>query len=111
MAVFENQKQQGKDELSKVAGMSNGVRVFNEDGEVIAEFYAVKRKDNRLIVDGKALGVMRMDMIFTSEELLRGLKVVFSWGVVSYILLIPYFTVRAACRRCFKGPRKGIDAE
>jgi len=91
--------------------MSNGVRVFNEDGEVIAEFYAVKRKDNRLIVDGKALGVMRMDMIFTSEELLKGLKVVFSWSVVSYILLIPYFTVRAASRRCFKGPRKGIDAE
>jgi hypothetical protein len=91
--------------------MSNGVRVFNEDGEVIAEFYAVKRKDNRLIVDGKALGVMRMDMIFTSEELLKGLKVVFSWSVVSYILLIPYFTVRAAFRRCFKGPRKGIDAE
>ena len=111
MAVFENQKQQGKDELSKVAGMSNGVRVFNEDGEVIAEFYAVKRKDNRLIVDGKALGVMRMDMIFTSEELLKGLKVVFSWSVVSYILLIPYFTVRAAFRKCFKGPRKGIDAE
>jgi len=109
--VFENQKQQGQDELSKVAGMSNGVRVFNEDGEVIAEFYAVKRKDNRLIVDGKALGVMRMDMIFTSEELLKGLKVVFSWSVVSYILLIPYFTVRAASRRCFKGPRKGIDAE
>ena len=91
--------------------MSNGVRVFNEDGEVIAEFYAVKRKDNRLIVDGKALGVMRMDMIFTSEELLKGLKVVFSWSVVSYILLIPYFTVRAAFRKCFKGPRKGIDAE
>ena len=91
--------------------MSNGVRVFNEDGEVIAEFYAVKRKDNRLIVDGKALGVMRMDMIFTSEELLKGLKVVFSWSVASYILLIPYFTVRAAFRRCFKGPRKGIDAE
>jgi hypothetical protein len=91
--------------------MSNGIRVFNEDGEVIAEFYAVKRKDNRLIVDGKALGVMRMDMIFTSGELLKGLKVVFSWSVVSYILLIPYFTVRAAFRRCFKGPRKGIDAE
>lgn len=109
--MFEDQKQQGQDELSKVAGMSNGVRVFNEDGEVIAEFYAVKRKDNRLIVDGKALGVMRMDMIFTSEELLKGLKVVFSWSVVSYILLIPYFTVRAASRRCFKGPRKGIDAE
>ena len=109
--MFENQKQRGQDESSKVAGMSNGVRVFNEDGEVIAEFYTVKRKDNRLIVDGKALGVMRMDMIFTSEELLKGLKVVFSWSVVSYILLIPYFTMRAAFRKCFKGPRKGIDAE
>ncbi len=46
--------------------MRNGVKVLDQDGEVIAEFYAIKRKDNRLIVDGKALGVMRMDMILTA---------------------------------------------
>lgn len=91
--------------------MKPGVRVLDEDGEVIAEFYAIRRKDNKLIVDGKALGVMRMDMILTSEELLRGARILFSWGVVSYILLIPYFILRTAFRQCFRASQKGIEEE
>ena len=91
--------------------MKDGVKVLGEDGEVIAEFYAIKRKDNRLIVDGKALGVMRMDMILTSEELLKGTRMFFSWGVISYLLLIPYFILRTAFRRCCRGSRKGPEAE
>jgi len=87
--------------------MKPGVRVLGEDGEVIAEFYAVKRKDNSLIVDGKALGVMRMDMILTSGELLRGTRILLSWGVLSYLLLIPYFILRTAFRRCRGQSRKG----
>ncbi|HWR70548.1 MAG TPA: hypothetical protein VN415_05770 [Dehalococcoidia bacterium] len=86
--------------------MGNGVKVLDQDGEVIAEFYAIKRKDNRLIVDGKALGVMRMDMILTPAELLKGFKMALSWGVLSYILLVPYFTAREVFRRCFGGSRK-----
>ena len=86
--------------------MGNGVKVLDQDGEVIAEFYAIKRKDNRLIVDGKALGVMRMDMILTPLELLKGFKMVLSWGVLSYILLVPYFTLREVFRRCFRGSRR-----
>ena len=91
--------------------MGKGVRVLGEDGEVIAEFYAIKRKDNRLIVDGKALGVMRMDMILTSGELIKGTRIFFSWGVVSYILLIPYFAVRAAFRWRFKRLHEGTEGE
>ncbi len=91
--------------------MGNGVKVLDQDGEVIAEFYAIKRKDNRLIIDGKALGVMRMDMILTSPELLKGFRVAFSWGVLSYVLLIPYFTLREVFRRCFGGSRKADGEE
>jgi hypothetical protein len=91
--------------------MENGVKVLDQDGEVIAEFYTIKRKDNRLIVDGKALGVMRMDMVLTPEELLKGARILFSWGVASYIALIPYFTVRTAFRRCFKASHKVTEAE
>jgi len=86
--------------------MKPGVRVLGEDGELIAEFYAIKRKDNSLIVDGKALGVMRMDMILTSGELLRGARILLSWGVFSYLLLIPYFILRTAFRRCCGKSRK-----
>lgn len=87
--------------------MKPGVKVLGEDGEVIAEFYAVKRKDNKLIVDGKALGVMRMDMILTPRELLRGARILFSWGVISYIVLIPYFIVRTGVRRSFGVSKRG----
>jgi len=91
--------------------MKDGVKVLGEDGEVIAEFYAIKRKDDRLIVDGKALGVMRMDMILTPRELLRGARILFSWGVLSYILLTPYFILRTALRRVFRMSPKGPSAE
>ena len=91
--------------------MGKGVRVLDQDGEVIAEFYAIKRKDNRLIVDGKALGVMRMDMILTPAELLKGFKMALSWGVLSYILLVPYFTLREVFRRCFRGSHKATAGE
>lgn len=91
--------------------MGNVVKVLGEDGEVVAEFYAIRRKDNRLIVDGKALGIMRMDMILTSEELLKGIGMLLSWGVVSYVLLIPYFILRAAFRRCFRAVRKEPEEE
>jgi hypothetical protein len=91
--------------------MGNGVKVLDQDGEVIAEFYAIKRKDNRLIVDGKALGVMRMDMILTPPELLKGFKMALSWGVVSYIMLVPYFALREVFRRCFRGSRRAVQGE
>lgn len=88
--------------------MQNGVKVLDPDGEVIAEFYAVKREDNKLIVDGKALGVMRMDMILLPRELLKCIRMALSWSVLSYILLIPYFTLREVFRRCFG--RSGKEA-
>lgn len=91
--------------------MEDGVKVLDQDGEVIAEFYAIKRKDNRLIVDGKALGVMRMDMVLLPRELLKGVKMALSWDVLSYILLVPYFTVREGFRRCFRGSRKVAGGE
>lgn len=87
--------------------MKDGVRVLGEDGEVIAEFYAIRRKDNRLIVDGKALGVMRMDMILVPGELLRGARLLFSWGVFSYLLLTPYFILRTAYRKYSRVSQRG----
>jgi hypothetical protein len=91
--------------------MGNSVKVLDQDGEVIAEFYAIKRQDNRLIVDGKALGVMRLDMILTPPELLKGFRMALSWGVLSYILLVPYFTLREAFRRCFRGSRQAVEGK
>ena len=74
--------------------MAKETKVYDENGEVVVEVYSIKRKGDQLVVDGKALGVMRMDMIFTLEEIFNGLKMVLCWGVISFILLLPYFSLR-----------------
>ncbi len=45
-------------------------------------------------MDTKALDVMRMDVIITPSEVWKILKMVFSWPVISFILLLPYFALR-----------------
>ena len=79
--------------------MKDGVKVYNEDGEPIAVFYAVKRKGDKLVVDGKALDVMRMDMIFTSDEIFKAIRMALCWSVISFALLLPYFGVKRLFRR------------
>ncbi len=75
-----------------------GMKVFTDEGEICAVFYTVKREGDKLIVDGKALDTMRMDMVFTAEEVFRGMKMIFSWPVISFVLLLPYFY----CKKLFK---------
>ena len=79
--------------------MKDGVKVYNEDGEPIAVFYAVERKGDKLVVDGKALDVMRMDMIFTSDEIFKAIRMALCWSVISFTLLLPYFGVKRLFRR------------
>ena len=82
--------------------MVKETKVYDKNGEIVAVFYSVKRKGDRLVVDGKALGVMRMDMIFTPGEIFNGLKMALCWGVISFILLLPYFSLRQLVRRFCK---------
>lgn len=84
-----------------LTAMKKPITVYTQDGSVAAEFNSVRRKGNRLIVDGKALGAMQMDMIFRQEEIIRTIGMVFSWSVISYLLLLPCFVLR----RCFSGKK------
>jgi len=70
------------------------VSLCDRNGEVVAAFYSVDREGDKLVIDTKALDVMRMDMIVTPSQVLKGLKMVFCWPVISFILLLPYFTLR-----------------
>ena len=71
--------------------LKRGVKAYTEDGNIAAEIYSISRQGDRLTIDGKALGVMRMDMILTLEEVLRGFRLLFCWATISFVLLIPYF--------------------
>jgi len=70
------------------------VSLCDRNGEVVAAFYSVDREGDKLVIDAKALDVMRMDMIITPAQVLRILKMVFCWPVISFILLLPYFALR-----------------
>jgi hypothetical protein len=50
-------------------------------------------------------------MILTPPELLKGFRMALSWGVLSYILLVPYFTLREVFRRCFRRSRQAVEGK
>lgn len=74
--------------------MNEPVSLCDRNGEVVAALYSVKREGDKLVIDTKALDVMRMDMIVTPAQVLKSLKMVFCWPVISFILLLPYFALR-----------------
>lgn len=74
--------------------MEDGMNIVNEVGDIAVVVYSVRREGDKLVMDGKALGTMRMDMIVTAEQALKGLKIAFGWQAVSFVLLLPYFWLR-----------------
>lgn len=89
-------------ELKKLI-MKRCVKAFTTEGTEIAEIYSIKRDGNRLVLDGKALGVMRMDFIITQEEFLKVLRMMWCRDVISFILLLPYFTLKRWLDRSQEG--------
>jgi hypothetical protein len=65
--------------------------IYTDNGGVALVLSSLRREGDKLVIDGKALGTMRMDMIITPGEFFNTLKIVFSWAVISYLLLLPFF--------------------
>lgn len=83
----------GRTAIKKSATIHTG------NGATALVIQSIRREGDKLIVDGKALGTMRMDMILTLQEFFNVLKIAFCWGVISYILLLPYFSLTHAFKR------------
>jgi hypothetical protein len=77
----------------------DGMRIYNDADDEVALFLSVRREGDRLIIDGKVLGAMRMDMIITAGEAFKGLRMSLCWAVISFALLLPYFGVRRLLKR------------
>jgi hypothetical protein len=75
------------------------VTLYTEDGEEVVVIYSIRRDGNRLIIDGKALGAMRIDIVLSVREVMKGLKIAFCWGVISFIFLLPYFVLKGIFTR------------
>jgi hypothetical protein len=74
------------------------VKIHAEDGETIVEIYSINRDGERLVMDAKVLGAMRMNIVLTPEEVFNGVKML-SQKLILYLLLLPYFGLRRIVRR------------
>lgn len=74
--------------------MKNVVTIGNETGDEAASIYSIKRVGDKLVMDGKALGTMQMDMILSTEDALRAVRMMFSWAGLSFIILLPFYAIR-----------------
>ena len=73
--------------------------IYTETGSPALVIQAVRRRKGTLVIEGKALGSMYMDMLVSPGDFLRLLRVMCSWGLVSFILLLPLHGLIGAMRR------------
>jgi hypothetical protein len=68
-----------------------GMTLYNPDGTVASVFEGIKRDGNKLVLKQLALGQVPMPVIITPEEGLKSLGLGMSLGLLTFILLFPYF--------------------
>ncbi len=74
--------------------MKHVVTIRNETGDEAASIHSIKRVGDKLVMEGKALGTMQMDMILSAEDALRAVRMMFSWQGLSFIFLLPFYGIR-----------------
>lgn len=79
--------------------MKRAITIYNENGDEAAAIYSVRRMGNKLVMDGKALGTMQMDMIINPEDALRAIRFIFTWAVISFALMLPFYALKMAFKR------------
>ncbi len=73
--------------------------IYTETGTPALVIQGVRRKDGDLIIQGKALGSMYMDMVLHPRDFWRVLRVLCSWGLVSFLLLLPVQALATVFKR------------
>jgi len=74
--------------------MKHVVTIRDETGDEAASIHSFKRVGDKLVMDGKALGTMQMDMILSAEDALRAIRMLFTWQGLSFIILLPFYAIR-----------------
>ena len=79
--------------------MKKKVPLYNETGDIVILLYSVRRAGSRLIIEGKALGTIEMEVVLNPGEIFDCLKLALSWQVISFVLLLPYFGIKRLIHR------------
>lgn len=71
-----------------------GMTLYNPDGTVASVFTGIKRDKNTLLLQQLALGQVPMPVIITPEEALKSMSMGCSLGLITFIILFPFFFIR-----------------
>jgi hypothetical protein len=74
--------------------MKHAVTIRNETGDEAASIHSLKRVGDKLVMNGKVLGTMQMDMVLSAEDALRAVRMMFTWQGLSFIILLPFYAIR-----------------
>lgn len=67
---------------------------YSEDGTPVMEIFSIHREGNRLVMDGKALEVMRMNIIVPIDEVTNGIGIILNRHVFIFALKLPGAIIR-----------------
>lgn len=84
--------------------------ILTETGSPALVIEGVRRQGDKLVIEGKALGSMYMDMVLSAGDFLRLLRVFCSWGFISFLLFVPFRAVAIFLRRFLGRPTQGPSA-
>jgi hypothetical protein len=73
--------------------------IYTQTGSPALVIQGVRREGGRLVIEGKALGSMYMDMVLSPGDFARVLRVVCSRALVAFVLLVPFYALASAVRR------------
>ena len=74
--------------------MKKVVTIRTETGDEAASIHSMKRVGDKLVMEGKVLGAMQVDMILSTEDALRVGRMMFSWAGLSFIMLLPFYAIK-----------------
>ncbi len=74
--------------------MKHVLTIRDDTGDEVASISSVRRVSDKLVMDGKALGTMQVDMILSTEDALRAVRMMFSWQGLSFIFFLPFYGIR-----------------
>ncbi|MGD0856666.1 MAG: hypothetical protein ABSA18_12795 [Dehalococcoidia bacterium] len=79
--------------------MKTSLPLYDRNGQPAASFKSIERENDKLVMEAKALDVMDVEVVITPSSFLKMVAIVFSWPVISFILLLPYFGLRRLFHR------------
>ena len=75
------------------------VSLRDRNSQIAATFNSIDRENDTLVIEAKALEVMDIGVVVTPSSFFKMIPMVFSWPVISFILLLPYYGIKRLFKR------------